>query len=328
VVSVAACRPARYLTVTAMRQPPPPAQVLRFPIVGGLALLAIGVTLAWWSGRVDISPLREGPEIRQGQVWRLVTPVLPHVNVMHLAFNVYWLWVFGTLVEEVFGHARTLAIILVLALGSCAAEYAVMEGGVGLSGVGYGLFGMLWVLSRRDARFEGAIDSTTTAFLIGWFFLCIVTTVTGVMPVANVAHGVGAALGALLGLGISSRDRARRALCGGAVALALAAGVAGAVFFRRWVNLTKDRGQEWARVGFTDLQTDREEDAVKHLRLAVSIDPQLAWAWYNLGVACDRQGHYDEAARAFDRAAQINPGDPDYRKAASETARTRRNPAE
>ena len=297
-----------------MRPPPSVKELPRYPIVGGLALLAIGVTLAWWGERVDITPPRESPLMRQGQLWRLVTPILPHVNPMHLAFNVYWLWVFGTLVEEQFGHARALATVLLFAVGSCAAEYALMHGGVGLSGVGYGLFGLLWVLSRYDPRFEGAVDQNTTGLFIGWFFLCILLTVAGVMRVANVAHGVGAVLGA--GLGLAIAHPRRRALYATALSLFVAASAGAALYARQFVNLTSDRGEEWAQLGLEDLLRKNDTRAASRLTEAVRVDDRQAWAWYNLGVARHRLGHEAESQEAFERAAALEPGNPDYQRAA------------
>src|SRR5260370_42325657 len=136
-----------------MRRPQSVALLNSYPVTAIYALLAILVTTAWMSGR-DIPFLFCTYEVGQGQVWRLLTSTLPHVNLIHLAFNVYWLWVLGTAVEEAFGPLRTLAIVILFAVASSAADFALDQGGVGLSGVGYGLFGMLWILSRFDERFD------------------------------------------------------------------------------------------------------------------------------------------------------------------------------
>lgn len=117
-----------------------------------------------------------------------------------------WLWIFGTLIEETFGHLKTAVLILLFAVGSSAWEFGLAIGGVGLSGVGYGLFGLIWMLSRYDKRFRDAIDRRTVQLFIGWFFFCIIATVTNIMPVANVAHGTGAILGILTGLAIARPD--------------------------------------------------------------------------------------------------------------------------
>jgi membrane associated rhomboid family serine protease len=173
-------------------------------MTAGLAALALLVTLAWW-GRTDLSSLLPDARAFHGEPWRLVTDCLPHVNLLHLAFNLYWLWVFGTLVEGVFGHARAGALFLFLAAGSSAAAGACGEDGVGLSGVGYGLFALLWVLGRYYRRFREAVDEQTTSLFVGWFFLCLLLTHAGLMRVGNIAHGAGAALGALVGLAVAER---------------------------------------------------------------------------------------------------------------------------
>src|SRR5260370_12034337 len=134
-----------------MRRPPSPAFWQHFPVTSITALLAISVTFVWMTGR-DISFLFCTFEIPEGQVWRLVTCTLPHVNLMHLAFNVYWLWVFGTAIENEFGSWRTLAILLLFAIASSAAQFAFDKTRVSLSWVRYSLFSLLQVLTPSNHR--------------------------------------------------------------------------------------------------------------------------------------------------------------------------------
>lgn len=298
-----------------MRPPPPLSRLVHYPVVGGLAALAIAVTLAGWSEQVDVNPLKASLAIRDGQVWRLLTCILPHGDPMHLAFNVYWLWVFGSLVEETFGHVRALALIVLLAVGSSAAEFALLYGGIGLSGVGYGLFGFLWVLSRRDERFADAIDLNTVGLFVLWFFLCIALTVADVWRVANLAHGVGAVLGALIGLAVSSRGA--RMLYGAGAAVVLAACAAG-VWARPFINLTDERAEELGRMGYRDLVAHRDAAALRHLRAALAIREDYPGAWFNLGLAYVRLGDEAKAREAFLRAAQLQPASEEFRKAAEE----------
>lgn len=296
-----------------MRQPPPLSMLPHYPVVGGLALLSLAVTVAGWAKLVDVSPLMATPAIWEGQVWRLFTAILIHADFMHLAFNLYWLWVLGSVVEEAFGHLRALGCVLFLAIGSMAPEYALLHGGVGLSGVGYGLAGMLWVLSTRDERFRGAMDRDTAVLFVAWFFICILLTVTSVYPVGNIAHGAGAVLGALLGLAVSAR-RVRGAAVALAVLLPLAVGGA-ALYARPYINLTKERGWELSRLGYLALEKDRDRDAVRHLEAAVRVDESLETAWYNLGLAHQRLGRPREAADAYRRALELDPRNEDFREA-------------
>ena len=85
-----------------MPQTPQWTEFPKYPVIVGVGLLATAVTLAWWAG-ADISPLFASGYIRRGQFWRLFTTIFPHLNILHLAFNLYWLWIFGTVVERIFG---------------------------------------------------------------------------------------------------------------------------------------------------------------------------------------------------------------------------------
>lgn len=296
-----------------MRQAPPLSRLPEYPVVGGVGLLATVVTLAYKLKLANVSPLfADDHSVGEGQVWRLLGTILPHGDPIHLIFNLLWLWVLGTLVEETFGHVRTFGLVVLLAAGSMAADLAFMHGGIGLSGVGYGLFGFFWVLSSRDGRFRDAIDAQTVQLFVGWFFLCIVLTAANVLHVANVAHGAGAVLGALTGLVVAGGRR--RPLYAVALAVLLVA-IGGAVVARPYINLTDERGLARARLGYLDLGKDRNESALRHLRAAVAIRDDEPSAWFNLGLANARLGNYEAAKDAYRRAAELDPSDKNNREA-------------
>jgi membrane associated rhomboid family serine protease/Flp pilus assembly protein TadD len=294
-----------------MRRPPDYSQFPRFPVTGGTILLAALVSLAYWGKVLDVTPLFADGNVRRWQLWRLVSSALPHGSPLHLLFNVYWTWVFGTLVEETFGHLRTFALFVLLALGSGAAEYAFLEGGIGLSGVGYGLFAFCWVLSRRDARFAGAVDSNTTSVFVIWFFVCIVLDWTGAMRIANLAHAFGALLGYLVGLAVTGPAIQRRMAIVSTAVIVLAV-VGGSTVARPWVNLARDGGHGEVELGIDALKAGRNEEGVRWLRDATRMNPRDALAWYDLGVAYTRLKREDDAIAAFERAHQLEPANAEY----------------
>ena len=62
----------------------------------------------------------------------------------------------------------------------------------GLSGVGYGLFGYLWMRVVHDPGCGLLLTRSMVFVSLGWFFLCL----TGALgSVANMAHTVGLVLG-------------------------------------------------------------------------------------------------------------------------------------
>lgn len=48
--------------------------------------------------------------ILQGELWRLITPVFLHGSIMHVAFNMYALFVVGPSLERAYGHWRFTAL--------------------------------------------------------------------------------------------------------------------------------------------------------------------------------------------------------------------------
>ena len=286
-----------------------------YPVTTTIAVGAMAASVLWWTGHGVDAVAMNARVWEKWELWRALTSTLPHVNIMHLAFNLYWLWTFGTLVERVYGHLKCLGIFLVLAFGSMLAEYTLFSGGVGLSGVGYGLWAMLWVVEQRDPRFAGAVDRQTNQTFAGWFFLCLVLTVTKIMPVANVAHGAGAGLGALLGLAATGRGaRKGQGIAGLTVAMLL--GLAGSTVFWPWVNLSDNAEAEVEQIALDKLKHDDTAGALKLLQTCVQMRHAPARAWFNLGVAYQDSGRFEEALAAFQHAARMPDADAEMQKAA------------
>jgi membrane associated rhomboid family serine protease len=288
-------------------------EIPKYPVIAALSVLAIAVTVAWYSG-VNISFLVESAEIRRGQLWRLLTAIFPHLGILHLVFNLYWLWILGTVVERVFGHTKTILLFVLFAIGYNSLDFAFDRGGVGLSGVGYALVGLLWVLSARDERFKGAIDKRTIDLFIGWFFICIVTTLTHIFVVANVAHPAGAVLGVLVGFAIA--DPARRLAYGASTLMLVLFGLWGCTLGRPVVNLSGKVGYEEAKWGYDALQDGRNEDTIRWLKDAVKLQPKSATNCFNLGIAYQRAAELPPAIAAYGRAHELDPQNPKYTEAA------------
>jgi membrane associated rhomboid family serine protease len=275
-------------------------------------LLAIAASIAWWS-KIDVSPLFETPMIRRGELWRLITSIFPHTNLLHLVFNVYWLWVFGTVVEQVHGHFRSAALIALFALGGGSLEFAFGLGGVGLSGVVYGFFGLLWVLSRRDDRFRDALDERSVKLFVSWFFFCIAMTVMHIFAVGNMAHGAGAVLGILTAITITQSTR--RIVAGASIATILLFGLWGSTLGRPKINLSGQAGYEEAKWGYDALVAHRDREAVTWLGDAVTYQPKLPIYWFDLGIAYQRLGETTAARAAYQKAHQLDPDEAKYSEA-------------
>lgn len=295
-----------------MRRPPKWTEIPKYPVIAGTAALAIAATIAWWC-KVNVSPLFATAMIRRGELWRLLTCILPHGDILHLAFNIYWFWIFGTAVEQVYGHLKTAALIVLFALGSGSLEFAFALGGIGLSGVVYGLFGLLWVLSPRDDRFHDVVDGRTVQLFVGWFLFCIVTTLLNIFPVANIAHGVGALIGILTGSALIWPYRRKLAVA--SIGAILCFGLWGSTLGRPRINLSRKAGYEEGRWGYDALEQGRNKEAARWLGDAVIYQPKLAVYWFDLGIAHERLGNKTAAQSAYQRAHQLEPDDAKYSEA-------------
>lgn len=146
-------------------------------------------------------------ELWQGsKPWSLLTSSFLHADVLHLAFNCYWMWRLGQVLEQEVSHVSYATLILVTTLFSSLAEFAVMgQIGIGMSGMVYGVFGFMLVGRDRHPVFRRVINSNTITLFFVWLVLCFALTHSKIMPVANFAHLGGLAAGVLSGLAAGGR---------------------------------------------------------------------------------------------------------------------------
>ena len=276
-----------------------------YPVTSITGTLAIAATALCWAKPALGNYLTFDYRAWHGEPWRLATSVFPHVDVIHLAFNLYWLWVFGTCIEEYFRPLRTLGFFLLFGVAASAAEFASFGSGIGLSGIGYGLFGMLWVLSRRDRHFADAVDLPTVILFFAWFVLCFVLSALRIWNVANVAHAAGLVLGILSGVALTVHSRAGRIAAWAAVGVLTAVILATSWFAWPYINVSPHLDSDLAYFGYRELEAGRPERAVLLLKRSVEVNPNNARAWHNLGVAYYRLQRKDEAEAALQRESRI-----------------------
>lgn len=169
-----------------------------------------GVALGWPESKPELdAPLFV--QIRQGEVWRLLTPVFLHGSFLHILFNMLWLWMLGRQVEERTKKWQYIAITLIIGILSNTFQY-LMSGPlfIGYSGIVCGLAGFIWMRQRR-APWEGyPLQKGTIAFLAIFivammvlqlvsFFLIRFQIADFSMNIANTAHISGAIIGIILG---------------------------------------------------------------------------------------------------------------------------------
>jgi GlpG protein len=147
------------------------------------------------------------PEVRQGQIWRLVTPIFMHFGPFHLLFNMLWLKDLGGMIEQRRGSLFLLLMIVVMAIVSNSAQYILQNPYFGgMSGVVYGLLGYVWMKSKYDPASGFQLHPTTVIFMLIWFVLGF-TNQFGY--IANIVHAGGLAVGVVWGY-LSSLGRLQK----------------------------------------------------------------------------------------------------------------------
>lgn len=286
-----------------------PSSLLALPVTVGLLLVCTGLFIASDESAFDL--LTVDVRAFEDEPWRLFTAALLHADIFHLAFNAVFLWRFGKDLEPLLGHARFAGLVLALAVIANTAEYALLRGGIGLSGVVYGMFTYVWVVSSQIPRFRGLLDRQTLITLVAWFFVAVLLDELGWMSIANVAHGAGALAGALLGAAEANRGLARGAVVGAFIAVG-ALVLFGGGPARPAINVDKFPGYDTYALGTRALQSGDVREATRRLETATSYARADAAAWWNLGIAYQRAARNDDARRAFETARRLAPGDPRF----------------
>ncbi|MBN1379955.1 MAG: rhomboid family intramembrane serine protease [Gammaproteobacteria bacterium] len=173
------------------------------------ALIAISVTISILSrlGSSDAilaplfiaDPYSDGfQSVLSGQVWRLITPIFLHFGILHILFNMMWLWDLGPIIERKKGHLFLLGFVFIVGITSNIAQFAFTKSPFfgGMSGVVYGLLGYIWIHGRCNPQFGITLHKPVVIMMLAWFVLCWF----GIFgPIANWAHTFGLGLGIALG---------------------------------------------------------------------------------------------------------------------------------
>lgn len=142
-------------------------------------------------------------EFLSGEIWRLITPIFLHFNLLHILFNMLWLYDLGSQIEGKKGWKFFVTFVVILGFFSNFSQFIVSGPNFGgMSGVVYGLFGYAWIKSRFDPGDGFQIDPTVAMIMFGFLILCF----TGIFGgVANWAHAGGLVVGLLWGYGSAYR---------------------------------------------------------------------------------------------------------------------------
>jgi membrane associated rhomboid family serine protease len=191
---------------------------------GRVSMVLIGINVAAFvaqlatgdrGGEIYQRGALQGYVAADGDYWRLITSAFLHGSLLHLAFNMYALYLFGPFVERALGTVRFIAAYVTAAVAGSVAAYVLsppLTVTIGASGAVFGLFALALLFLLRAKQ-----DVRT---------LLVLLAINAVMSVAwpNISwqgHLGGFLAGAALGAAFAYGPRERRTLVQAAVLAAL-----------------------------------------------------------------------------------------------------------
>ncbi len=265
----------------------PVSKLTQLPIITTMLCAAcIVVTLASWTGTMLPSPVwakigRVGEvapsDIWSGHWWGLLTPFFPHGSVIHIGFNMLWLFGMGRLIE-----ARLNPVVYMLFLAAAAAVGTASElivsrsTGIGASGVVYAMFGLMYAGRGRYPEWQSIATRDNLRIFILWGLFCMATTALHLMNIANGAHVGGFVFGLSVGWLLAAPRRQP------VWALALVGLLAVNILALTW----QPWSPEWTFwKGGRELDRAHYQNAVHWYKRTLAQGSDLHAAAYNLGLA-------------------------------------------
>jgi rhomboid protease GluP len=166
----------------------------------------------------------------QHQWWRFVSPMFVHVNLLHLAVNMYSLWIIGPYVEKLYGSAKFVVFWVVTGIAGVVGSYLTVRPNLattlvgrflfkpedvlsaGASGALFGLVGVLFVFGIKYRR--ELPEGFKRAFGTGMLPVIMINLVIGFLGsrfIDNAAHLGGLIAGCALGAVVHYQRPGQRA---------------------------------------------------------------------------------------------------------------------
>jgi rhomboid protease GluP len=146
---------------------------------------------------VTMLGIKDDTLIRAGQLWRLITPVFLHASILHIAFNMYALFIFGRGIEARYGHGRFLLLYFLSGFaGNVMSFLLTVNPSLGASTAIFGLIAAegVFIIQNRQLLGKRVNQSLMNLLYMAGVNLLIGFTTTGV---DNWGH-IGGLLGGFL----------------------------------------------------------------------------------------------------------------------------------
>lgn len=189
-----------------------PKKIIVTPILILLSLVIFILMYIFGNGSEDIYTLIKfganyQPLVKTGEVWRLVSAMFLHIGVIHLACNMYSLWIIGRQLETFLGKFKFLLVYLGSGiLGSLLSVTLHSSVSAGASGAIFGLLGSLLYFGYHYRLYLGSVMRTQVIPVI-LLNLLIGFTFSGIDNFAHIGGLIGGYL-FTMALGVPGKSKA------------------------------------------------------------------------------------------------------------------------
>lgn len=277
-----------------------------------LAMVATGVN--WMEPQPDQLirwGAEYGPNTLSGQYWRLITAAFVHIGIIHIALNMWCLWSLGRLLERLLGPATTIGIYLITALGASllSLSWDPMRMSAGASGAIFGIAGTLipvlyhGKLNLPRENIRKLLGYVVRFSLINLIYGAVRSHTNNMAHLGGLVAGLAAGFFLARSFALPEEERngqRRTVLLVTASVLAL---------FVIPVAKAKSYAVDMHK-GTVALDHGDYKTAIEALQRYTAARPDDEYGHALLASAFESVHRYDEAAKEFERALQLEPDYP------------------
>ncbi len=188
-----------------------PKKIIVTPLLILLCIIIFILMYIFGNGSEDIYTLIKfganyQPLVKAGEVWRLISSMFLHIGIVHLACNMYSLWVIGKQLETFLGKFKFLIVYIGSGLlGSLLSVVVHSSVSAGASGAIFGLMGSLLYFGYHYRLYLGSVMRTQIIPVI-LINLLIGFTLSGIDNFAHIGGLIGGYL-FTMALGVPGKSK-------------------------------------------------------------------------------------------------------------------------
>jgi membrane associated rhomboid family serine protease len=175
--------------------------------INWVIIACILVSIVFWLSNPDVTLeylAFSGNNLLNGRVWTLVTSLFLHADILHLAGNMLFLYIFGNTLEEEFGATKTLGVFFIGGILSFLLSLLFYDWSTPLIGASAAIFTLSAIVMLTKPLKLSIIILPQGLIAILYFVYNALAIYAGAEGnVAYIAHIIGFAIGIPFGLGWS-----------------------------------------------------------------------------------------------------------------------------